>query len=61
MAGSKRFARCIVIDDDSDILLSARLLLRDLFADITVFQAPAEAMASLKAAPADVILLDANF
>ncbi len=61
MAGSKRFARCIVIDDDSDILLSARLLLRDLFAEIAVFQAPAEAMASLKASPPDVVLLDANF
>jgi DNA-binding NtrC family response regulator len=61
MAGSKRFARCIVIDDDPDILLSARLLLRDLFADIAVFQSPAEAMAALKAGPPDVVLLDANF
>jgi len=61
MAGSKRFVRCIVIDDDPDILLSARLLLRDLFADVAAFQAPAEAMASLKASPPDVVLLDANF
>src|SRR4028119_1744001 len=61
MAGSKRFRRCIVIDDDQDILLSARLLLRDLFADIAVFQSPAEAMAALKAGPPDVVLLDANF
>jgi DNA-binding NtrC family response regulator len=61
VAGSKRFARCIVIDDDPDILLSARLLLRDLFADIAVFQSPADAMAALKAGPPDVVLLDANF
>jgi len=61
MAGSKRFARCIVIDDDPDILLSARLLLRDLFAEVAVFQSPAEAMVSLKASLPDVVLLDANF
>jgi DNA-binding NtrC family response regulator len=61
LAGSKRFARCIVIDDDPDILLSARLLLRDLFADVAVFQSPADAMAALKAGPPDVVLLDANF
>jgi DNA-binding NtrC family response regulator len=56
-----RFHRCIVIDDDQDILLSARLLLRDLFADVATFQTPAEALASLHADPPDVVLLDANF
>ena len=30
MTQAKRFARCIIIDDDPDIALSARLLLRDL-------------------------------
>ncbi len=61
MAARTRFSRCIVIDDDPDILLSARLLLRDLFAEVATFQAPAEAMESLKASPPDVVLLDANF
>jgi DNA-binding NtrC family response regulator len=61
MTGNKRFARCIIIDDDPDILLSARLLLRDLFADVSVYQAPVEAVASMKGAPPDVVLLDANF
>lgn len=61
MAGPTRYARCIVIDDDPDILLSARLLLRDLFADVAPYQSPAEAVESLKARGADVILLDANF
>jgi DNA-binding NtrC family response regulator len=56
-----RFHRCIVIDDDPDILLSARLLLRDLFADVATFQSPAEALASLQADLPDVVLLDANF
>ena len=34
----KPFGRCVVIDDDPDILLSARLLLRDLFDDVATFQ-----------------------
>src|ERR1700710_1904501 len=58
---AKRFARCIIIDDDPDILLSARLLLRDLFADVAAFQAPEEAIAAVEAELPDVILLDANF
>jgi DNA-binding NtrC family response regulator len=61
MAGQKRFARCIVIDDDPDILLSARLLLRDLFTEVAVFQAPQEAVESLRQSAPDVVLLDANF
>jgi DNA-binding NtrC family response regulator len=61
MSGTTRFARCIIVDDDPDILLSARLLLRDLFADVAPYQSPAEAVESLKARGADVILLDANF
>ena len=48
MAQAKRFGRCIIIDDDPDILLSARLLLRDLFADVAAFQDPAEALAAME-------------
>jgi DNA-binding NtrC family response regulator len=57
----KAFERCIVVDDDPDILLSARLLLRDLFEEVATFQAPDEALSSMSAGAADVILLDANF
>ena len=57
----KTFARCVVIDDDPDILLSARLLLRDLFHEVATFQSPEEAMPSLDSEGADVVLLDANF
>jgi DNA-binding NtrC family response regulator len=57
----KAFERCIVIDDDRDILLSARLLLRDMFDDILVFQAPDEAIKAMEQALPDVVLLDANF
>jgi DNA-binding NtrC family response regulator len=57
----KTFARCLVVDDDPDILLSARLLLRDLFKDVATFQAPEEAMKAMDEGRPDVILLDANF
>src|SRR6185295_4706539 len=58
---ARRFGRCIIIDDDPDILLSARLLLRDLFAEVAAFQSPDEAIAAMEAELPDVILLDANF
>jgi DNA-binding NtrC family response regulator len=58
---AKRFGRCIIIDDDPDILLSARLLLRDLFREVADFQAPEEALAAMEQELPDVILLDANF
>ena len=59
--GKASYARCIVIDDDPDILLSARLLLRDLFEEVGTFQGPEEALAAMDQALPDVILLDANF
>jgi len=61
MVQAMRFGRCIVIDDDPDILLSARLLLRDLFREVAVFQEPDAAMAAMAQELPDVILLDANF
>jgi DNA-binding NtrC family response regulator len=57
----KPFWRCIVIDDDPDILLSARLLLRELFEEVAAFQSPEEAMAAIDGDASDVVLLDANF
>lgn len=61
MVRGKPFGRCLVVDDDPDILLSARLLLRDMFADVATFQSPDEALAAMDGERADVILLDANF
>ncbi len=60
MAG-KPFDLCVVIDDDADILLSARLLLRELFADVVAVASPEQAMDVIGQRSPDVILLDANF
>ncbi|MFS0772755.1 sigma-54-dependent transcriptional regulator [Sphingomonas sp. 1P08PE] len=56
-----RFDLCLVIDDDADILLSARLLLASLFAEVVTFTDPAQAVASLAGRHADAVLLDANY
>ena len=61
MTQAKRFGRCIIIDDDQDILLSAKLLLRDMFGDVLDFQSPDAAMTAIEQERPDVILLDANF
>ena len=61
MNQAKRFGRCIIVDDDPDILLSARLLLRDLFREVAAFQSPEAALAAMAEELPDVVLLDANF
>ncbi len=61
MVRGNSFGRCLVVDDDPDILLSAKLLLRDLFSEVATFQSPDEALAAMDGDRPDVILLDANF
>ena len=61
MVTGKAFRQCLVIDDDPDILLSAKLLLRELFDEVVTFQAPDDALASIERHHPDVVLLDANF
>jgi DNA-binding NtrC family response regulator len=58
---AKEFGRVIVVDDDPDILLSARLLLRGLFQDVAVFEEPEKALAAMGGDASDLVLLDANF
>ena len=55
------FALCLVVDDDDDIRLSARLALAPLFAEVATTASPAEAVAMLDQRRPDAILLDANF
>lgn len=61
MANTQRFNTCFIIDDDPDVLLAARLLLREEFREIATFGAPDEAAAAMERVEPDVILLDANF
>ena len=61
MGKERPFGTCLVVDDDPDILLSARLLLRDLFREVAVYGAPEDAIAAMEDDLPDVILLDANF
>ncbi|MFD1611401.1 sigma-54-dependent transcriptional regulator [Sphingomonas tabacisoli] len=58
---AKQFDLALVVDDDPDILLAARLLLRDLFSEVIVAEQPDEALAKTANRNPDVILLDANF
>ncbi|MGI4881472.1 MAG: sigma-54-dependent transcriptional regulator [Janthinobacterium lividum] len=57
----KLYGLCIVVDDDDDILLAARLLLRDLFAEVVTLSSPQAAFDLMATRSPDVILLDANF
>jgi len=60
MESRTEFDLCIVVDDDEDILMAARLLLRSLFAEVVTVRSPQEAMPLLARRP-EVVLLDANF
>ena len=51
----------LIVDDDADVALSARLLLRPCFAEVIVANDPAAIPALLKAHDPDVVLLDMNF
>lgn len=61
MPEEKPFELCAVIDDDEDILLAARLLLRSLFHEVLTFTDPRDAFERTAARAPDAILLDANF
>lgn len=61
MEQGKPFDLCVVIDDDEDILLAARLLLRQLFDEVLTFPDPREAFEATQNRSPDAILLDANF
>ena len=55
------FEFCVVIDDDEDILVASRLLLKQLFAEVATARSPEEALPAVTARTPDVVLLDANF
>jgi len=55
------FDLCIIVDDDEDILIAARLALRGLFRELITVSSPERAIAAAAGRQPDVILLDANF
>ena len=55
------FNLAVVVDDDPDIGLAARLALRDLFERIESLSSPAELLPLLRTESPDAILLDLNF
>ena len=55
------FNLAVVVDDDPDIALAARLALRDMFDRIETVKSPSELMPLLKEEAPDAILLDLNF
>ena len=55
------FDLAVVVDDDPDIALAARLALRDLFQRVETLSTPSELIGLLKAESPEAILLDLNF
>ena len=55
------FNLAVVVDDDPDIALAARLALRDLFERVETMSSPADLLALLGKETPDAILLDLNF
>jgi len=55
------FNLAVVVDDDPDITLAARLALRDMFERVETLSSPAELLPLLKRESPDAILLDLNF
>ena len=54
-------ARILILDDDADVALAARMLLRRRHGEVTVLHDPARLPAALAAGGFDVVLLDLNF
>jgi DNA-binding NtrC family response regulator len=58
---AETFNLAVVVDDDPDIVLAARLALRDMFERVETLSSPAELLPLLKKESPDAILLDLNF
>ena len=56
-----RFNLAVVVDDDPDVALAARLALRDMFEQVETLETPSQLFSLLERESPDVILLDLNF
>lgn len=54
-------AHILIVDDDRDVLETARMFLKQEFTDVQIAERPVDAMALLRKTEFDVILLDMNF
>ncbi|MCA1652889.1 MAG: sigma-54-dependent transcriptional regulator [Sphingomicrobium sp.] len=61
MANARSFDLAVVVDDDADIALAARLVLRAQFHEVVALRHPQELMPFLASNDPDIILLDLNF
>jgi DNA-binding NtrC family response regulator len=52
---------CLIVDDDEDVLLSARLVMREIFEEVVITTRPEEGLALFDRRQPDLVLLDANF
>lgn len=57
----KKTARILIVDDDEDILFSARVWLKKFFTDVKTLNNPKKILPALSEEVFDVILLDMNF
>jgi len=57
----KSNAHILIIDDDKDILISARMLLKRQYSDVSTSSDPREINSYITTQPIDIILLDMNF
>jgi DNA-binding NtrC family response regulator len=57
----RSFNLAVVVDDDPDVALAAKLALRDLFERIETLTSPAKLLTFMKSEAPDAILLDLNF
>ena len=53
--------RILIVDDNADVLLAARLLLKQHYQQVLTLQDPFALESTLAAAAVDVVLLDMNF
>ena len=55
------FDLAVIVDDDPDIALAARLALRDMFKEVATLPSPRELIDFVKSRSPDAVLLDLNF
>ena len=57
----KKQATILIVDDDEDVLTTARMILRSQYTTVLTESSPIKLESLLKATPVDVVLLDMNF